>query len=876
MPVDKIKSISKSGDPALYRDVTLSEGANITLTQVGQDISIAAGGGALNLSYDSANHEVDISGGGTSATIPLAAADGATEGLASFTAADFNSDVNGNISIDYVNAQLATAGQNGFLSSADWTIFNNKGSGDILNGGNTGLITIGTNTAAPLSFETNNVIRATVTGGASTGGAWTMSQVTANTVTVTDLLTLQTGSTGTPGVGYGTGILFQGESSTTNNRDMARISALWETATDASRTSQLKIQLYNTSAASLADVAVFTAGVGLEIYSASGGVSNASYRYDRIRTSGTFIIGDSSSTLTLGGSNGAVNVGNSTGTVSIINTAGGFGGLNIYNSSNIGTATGNIQIGAALTFTQTSATRNYFHFNYGFAPTSGTAVHNQLYFDGTFNQTGGASGITRAVYLNHTLTAVADFRGIEIGYSSATAKGIYQTGILTTNNFAGPTNIGSLNAPVALTPLTVEYATANTATVQDMIVLRTNSTGVAANGFGGGILFQGESSTTDNRDMARISSYWATATDASREGNIGFELGDNGGALTEVMMLTRTGTPSTGSLRIGTLAVGVTISGAGITPLQGFIIGNNSNTITIGNSSGQVAIGGGSGTIFMSTTSGATNAIDIASAGASQYNIRLLSNVNAATSTAGIQIGGLTYTQTSGTRNLVDNTSSFSPTSGTAIHNQFIFSGTFNQTGGANGITRNIYLNPTLTAVADFRGIESTYNTANAWHIYQTGASSKGNAFLQSSFGSTSTPGATVDITGSLKVDTITNDTGLAAGTWTPTRSAEVNMDGTVTTFQSQYLRVGNTVTVSGRFTADPTLGGAASFEMDLPVASNFGAIEDCAGIAFSGAIAGQGAQISASIANNTMVVTFIAVDITSQDWSFTATYQVI
>ena len=33
---------------------------------------------------------------------------------------------------------------------------------------------------------------------------------------------------------------------------------------------------------------------------------------------------------------------------------------------------------------------------------------------------------------------------------------------------------------------------------------------------------------------------------------------------------------------------------------------------------------------------------------------------------------------------------------------------TINQTGGANGITRGLYINPTLTSAADFRAIETT------------------------------------------------------------------------------------------------------------------------------------------------------------------------
>lgn len=78
-----------------------------------------------NLSYDATNHEVDISLGGTSATIPLGLDDGATKGLASFTAADFNVTA-GNVAIDYANGQAATSGQDGFLQSADWSTFNKK------------------------------------------------------------------------------------------------------------------------------------------------------------------------------------------------------------------------------------------------------------------------------------------------------------------------------------------------------------------------------------------------------------------------------------------------------------------------------------------------------------------------------------------------------------------------------------------------------------------------------------------------------------------------------------------------------------------------------------------------------------------------------
>ena len=173
------------------------------------------------------------------------------------------------------------------------------------------------------------------------------------------------------------------------------------------------------------------------------------------------------------------------------------------------------------------------------------------------------------------------------------------------------------------------------------------------------------------------------------------------------------------------------------------------------------------------------------------------------------------------------------------------------------------------------------YATTNGRHTDSANITTDGTIITAAFSGAhNGTVGATTPAAGiftSLQADTITNDTGLAAGTYTPTRSAEANMDANVTMTEAQYLRVGNTITVSGRFTADPTLTATAtSFEMTLPIASNVGAAEDVAGTAFCGAIAGMGAAITGSVANDTAVISWIASDITSQTWSYDFTYQVI
>jgi hypothetical protein len=134
-----------------------------------------------------------------------------------------------------------------------------------------------------------------------------------------------------------------------------------------------------------------------------------------------------------------------------------------------------------------------------------------------------------------------------------------------------------------------------------------------------------------------------------------------------------------------------------------------------------------------------------------------------------------------------------------------------------------------------------------------------------------------VRIPTSIRVGTGVPITDINCGTYTPVRSAEANLDANVTTFQCQFMRIGNVVTVSGRFTADPTTTlTATSFELTLPVASNFGAVEDAAGTAFCGTNAGEGVQISASVANDKLVFAWTPVAVTSQTFSFSATYEVI
>ena len=82
------------------------------------------------------------------------------------------------------------------------------------------------------------------------------------------------------------------------------------------------------------------------------------------------------------------------------------------------------------------------------------------------------------------------------------------------------------------------------------------------------------------------------------------------------------------------------------------------------------------------------------------------------------------------TSNVVTVNQTFNPTSGTATIAQLLVSPTINQTGGANGITRGLYVNPTLTAAADWRSIEWSNNSG--WGLYGAGTA---NNYLGGSLG---------------------------------------------------------------------------------------------------------------------------------------------
>ena len=389
--------------------------------------------------------------------------------------------------------------------------------------------------------------------------------------------------------------------------------------------------------------------------------------------------------------------------------------------------------------------------------------------------------------------------------------------VLETNNVPRVTITGGASTGGAVT---IANVTANTSTVQDVLTIQTNSTGTAVAGFGVRQLFQLESSTTDNQDAGGFGTIWTTATHASRTSANVFYGVNNGGVLGEFARLSGATAPV---LRIAS-AVGTsgttTFGDAGITPGVTFTVGGTQQ-VTIGGAAGTTAIGGGSGRVKIESTGSTTNCI--------------LLSPSSANGTGFISVGGITYNNTSSTRTLMDFTYIFAPTTGTAVHNGMSFSGTINQTGGSNGITRAILgaqvftaladyrflefsssltassgtstttgfnyaptfnltgsqsgvqrfanINPTLTAlvsVGQFIGIDMPFNNANAKGINQTGATTTNIFVGKTAFGSTTAPIEAVDITGNLNLTTAGNKIKIATGTNASVGTATL-VGGTVT-----------------------------------------------------------------------------------------------
>ena len=111
--------------------------------------------------------------------------------------------------------------------------------------------------------------------------------------------------------------------------------------------------------------------------------------------------------------------------------------------------------------------------------------------------------------------------------------------------------------------------------------------------------------------------------------------------------------------------------------------------------------------------------------GTANASVTINANMNSG-SVAGVLIANLlSFLGTTGTMKHLGVTSTFAPTSGSGTFAALELTSTINQTGGASGISRGLYVNPTLTAAADFRGLEIA-NVGTGQIAFQTGTGKLG------------------------------------------------------------------------------------------------------------------------------------------------------
>ena len=221
-----------------------------------------------------------------------------------------------------------------------------------------------------------------------------------------------------------------------------------------------------------------------------------------------------------------------------------------------------------------------------------------------------------------------------------------------------------------------------------------------------------------------------------------------------------------------------------------FRIANN-GAISLGNSSLRASI-------FTFTTN--QGVIDFSGTNLSFYN----STSNLSATSGAFAFGGDSFFQTTGNQLFFSINMTFVPTSGTATFASLNLSPGINQTGGANGITRGLYVNPSLTSAADWRSIEWSNNSG--WGLYGAGTANNylgGNLTIGQTTSALQSGGTGVTIYGASasEIKFLNSTTGTSA------------TDGTA------LVATGNTFTINNREVGDLTFGTSNLERMRLTAA---------------------------------------------------------
>jgi len=124
-------------------------------------------------------------------------------------------------------------------------------------------------------------------------------------------------------------------------------------------------------------------------------------------------------------------------------------------------------------------------------------------------------------------------------------------------------------------------------------------------------------------------------------------------------------------------------------------------------------------------------------------------------------------------------------------------------------------------------------------------------------------------------VDSAGTTTIIDSGVYTPTLTGVTNV-GSFLAFDAQWMRIGEVVTVSGKFNCDPTTADIVTkLGISLPVASNFTTEEDCGGATGCRTFEGSG-LVFGSAASDRATAEFFPTSAANAAWGFTFPYRIL
>lgn len=278
--------------------------------------------------------------------------------------------------------------------------------------------------------------------------------------------------------------------------------------------------------------------------------------------------------------------------------------------------------------------------------------------------------------------------------------------------------------------------------------------------------------------------------------------------------------------------------------------------------------------LYICTTSGSISTAVWTLAGSVKFPIPLNQGGTNASLTA--SNGGIFYSTASAGAIL----------SGTATANQALLSGSSTTpswstaTYPATTTINQLLYSSASNVIAGLATANSATLVTNSSGVPALTSSLTNGQVIIGSTGATPTPatltaGTGITITNGAASITVANTLTTAASTYTPTLTNVANLTGS-TVYQAQYMRVGNTVTVSGKVDVHPTAATTTQLGISLPIASTIGANENCSGTAFASGIAGQGAAILGDATNHRAQMQWVAVDTSNQSMYYTFTYLII